>query len=50
VLHKLYSSPNVICYEIKEDEMGGKGHIVRMGEIRHAYKNFAGRTKEKRPL
>jgi hypothetical protein len=36
-LHNLYSSPNVIRI-IKSRKMRWAGHVVRMGELRNAYR------------
>jgi hypothetical protein len=48
-LHNLYSS-SYIVRAIQSRMMRWAGHVKRMGEIKNAYKNLAGKPKETRPL
>jgi hypothetical protein len=48
-LYNLYTSPNTIRV-IKSRMMRWAWHVVRMGEIRNAYKILAGKLEGKRPL
>jgi hypothetical protein len=48
-LHNLYSSPNIIRL-IKSRRMRWAGHVVRMGEMRNAYRILVGKSEGKRPL
>jgi len=43
-LHNLSGSPNIIRV-IKSRMMRWAGHVKRMGEIKNAYKNLAGKPK-----
>jgi len=45
----LYSSPNIIR-EIESRRMRLEGHVVRMGEMRNAYKLLIGKAEGKRLL
>jgi len=47
--HNLYTSPNIIIV-IKSRMMGCAVHVARKGEVRLAYKIFAGKPEGKRPL
>jgi hypothetical protein len=48
-LRNLYSSPNIIRM-IKSRRMRWAGHVVRMGEMRNAYRILVGKPEGKRPL
>jgi hypothetical protein len=48
-LCNLYSSPNIIR-EIESRRMRLEGHVVRMGEMRNAYKLLIGKAEGKRLL
>jgi hypothetical protein len=48
-LHNLYSSPNTVRI-IKSRRMIWAGHIVRVGEKRHAYRVLVGKPEGTRPL
>jgi hypothetical protein len=48
-LHNLYASPN-ITKEIKSRRMRWAGHVVRMRQMRNAYRISVGKPEGKRPL
>jgi hypothetical protein len=48
-LHNLYASPNVIRV-IQSKRMRGAGHVVRMEQLRSAYKILVGKREWKRPV
>jgi hypothetical protein len=48
-LHNLYPSPNIIRV-ITSRRIKWVGYLVRMGEIRNAYKDLVGKPDRKRPL
>jgi hypothetical protein len=48
-LHDLYASANIIR-EIKSKKIRWAGHVVRMGEMRNAYKFLVGKADWKSPL
>jgi predicted RNA-binding protein YlqC (UPF0109 family) len=47
-LHNLYSSPNIMNFQVKEDEMGRV--CSKNGEKRNAYKILVRKSEGKRPL
>jgi len=48
-LHNLYTSPDIIRV-IKSRGMRWAGHVVRIGEVRNAYKVLVGKLEGKIPL
>jgi hypothetical protein len=48
-LHDLYSSPSIIRI-MKAKRMRWKGHVVRMGKKRKAYRLLVGNPEGRRPL
>jgi hypothetical protein len=48
-LRNLYFSQNTVII-IKSRRLRWAGHVVRMGEMRNAYKILIGRSEEKRPI
>jgi hypothetical protein len=48
-LHGLYCSPSIVRV-IKARRMRWAGHVLRMGEVRGAYKILVGRSERRRPL
>jgi hypothetical protein len=48
-LHNLYASSNVLRV-MKLRRMSRARHVVRVGEMRNAYKNLAGKPERKKPL
>jgi len=47
-LHKLYASPNIV--RVNNSRRRWAGHVVRMEEMRNAYKILVGKSEQKRPL
>jgi hypothetical protein len=48
-LHNLYASPNIIRV-IKSRKMRWVGRVIRMGNMRNAYRILGGKFEGKRPL
>jgi hypothetical protein len=48
-LHGLHSSPSIVRL-IRARRMRWAGHVVRMGEVRGAYKILVGKPEGRRPL